>query len=149
MSKAMTFEEWFDFIETSYDWKMAFDKARVGMIPEDQAVRIPDVGEWCKETVSIDIMEVNDKGENISCVGQIFRPVPVWVPKVGDAVFVEVPLLGGTVSNRGAVALVTEINNTMTHQYSIKHFDGGRSVCTINALKPFDASKIGKPWGEI
>jgi len=135
MSKAMTYEEWREIHDDGQEFiaRRQFDDARVGMIPEDGAVRIPDVGEWPSnaDAVWIGYTQEYNFGEVIRIIN---RPVPVWVPKKNDLVFF---------LDTESIYKVERIDSNRNF-----HLFGG-AVAKLEELKEGDASKIGKPWGEI
>lgn len=158
--KALTFEEWYKKVQIDRISSLRiFDLARQGMIPEDEAVRVDwERNKGCSGARII--YEYGDTGEVIwrggpngdsLClygngkieVGYWTRaPKPAWTPKVGEAVFYD----GSAYVH---VATVTGFY-TRDSQYTILLSNGGVvDRVKICELKPFDASKIGKPWEEI
>lgn len=148
-----TFEEWWERFPVDNrlsgpkkDFESIFKSAREGMIPADRAIEVPDVGEW-PEWADCVVLHYGGCNVQVSNIAVIPRPVPTWVPKVGDAVFAL-----DTNQTTVIVAIVKEIKNQ--HDAIIDYFgricvhavsfSGSKIFC-----KPFDASKIGKPWSEI
>lgn len=74
-----------------------------------------------------------------------FRPIPAWKPKADEAVF--------ALDDKGRVhvAAIRNIDENATdgYVYGVLCQDGDYSLWRLRNLKPFDASKIGKPWSEI
>jgi len=147
MSNSITFKEWKcsqDGTEEWYNdsaWKScerAFNAARVGMIPEDQAVRVPDVGEWPATAKGVYMnftsqSEAFHKSDTIWFVKYISRPLPVWVPKIGDAVFF------------CDTDTLFKIKAKKDDQFQLTN--GWWSLA--EDMKPGSIDQIGKPWGEI
>lgn len=147
--KALTFEEWYEKEGQAYVEEVvrkSWNAAREGMIPADRAIEVPDVGEWPagSKGISIRFADYDEEyfddlvaGWNIKYIP---RPVPAWVPKVGDPVFA---VFGESTECRFSVARY-EGNGRVT-------WPNGRlsEVGEVDRCKPFDASKIGKPWSEI
>lgn len=147
----MTFEEW-DKATTGDKWfsqgylKGIFDLARKGMIPEDEAVRIPPVEEWGQaKGIVVIFSHLNDhtnwnSKNRTEVIKYIPRPVPAWTPKVGEAVF----------------AVIDEHREC---RFSIARYEGdnrvtwpnGRlsAVGEVDKIKPFSPEKIGLKWEEI
>jgi len=161
MSKAMTFEEFWnkEMIDRpaqppQLSWNVikmwcesSWELARVGMIPEDQAVMIPDVGEWPEWAKEIHVSYCEfrncssihtDTPDDMIATIKRPVPVPVWVPKTNDKVFmVESGLiLVGVVWEEEPIGCWITSNG-------VGRFYPRRDI------KQFDASKIGKPWEEI
>jgi len=146
MSKAMAFTGWWENKPDTWDGRYGedasklWDAARVGMIPEDQAVRIPDVGKWPQIAVgcrlAFDCVH-SDGGHTFVLAGDtpyIPRPVPVWAPKESELVFF---------LDTESIYKVERINSDG------RYILVGGNVAELHELKEGDASKIGKPWGEI
>lgn len=154
--KAMTFEEWkaiaFERCGVFGDVKNVeriWDSARVGMIPEDEAVRIPPVSEWPEWAVgmhlvfcesgewsddSLDDNEWKHGGRIMPSDSWIDRPVPAWVPRVGEVVFY---------NETESIRKIVGINNGRFQLSTGPWAD-------IEELKPATSiEQIGKPWDEI
>ncbi len=141
--KALTFEEWLgrhDMYDNG-DIREVFESARIGMIPEGEAVRIPSVSEW-PEGVEAVYVGYYDKGVLVKRIAYIPRPMPAWTPKVGDFVFINLDL--DYVTKGIGIGEVASIEHD---RYKIKGMPNTSWFRT--ALKHFDASKIGRPWEEI
>lgn len=145
MSKALTFEEFRKkaMSKVGVDGREYWDAARLGMIPEDEAVRIPDVGEWPKDTTGIawywTYMSEEEERSNGGFDGFISRPTPSWTPKVGDAVFFK------SIGDIKHIGIVQEVTVTQV----VVAYDSMLISMSLEAVKPFSVEAIGKPWGEI
>jgi hypothetical protein len=149
----MTFEEWSLVIMHDPDIDMfqstaldLFNMARQGMIPEDEATRIPPVEEWPPEATHIELVYVDETRKEfgkqfIDSFAFIPRPTPQWTPNVGDAVFWNG---GQEVAN-----MVVRVNRSTKDGISVLSTSGGRWSAKLSNLKPFDPAYIGKPWDEI
>ena len=156
MMKLMTFEEWWRSKEYMRYPLMpeelaekAWSDARQGMVPEDECIRLPKLEEWKDKSKGIAIMFAdyneeffhdNDKAR--WGIQYIPRPIPAWVPRVGDAVFA----VGANCAHGPKVAKVLKQNGKW---FNVQFTDRDTGEYDIGHLKPFDASKIGKPWSEI
>ena len=69
---------------------------------------------------------------------------PVWTPKEGEAVFAR--SLNHS-DNLGLVGRVTHYRGNFL--WEVVYFNSSIGVWDLKDLKPFNASKIGKPWSEI
>lgn len=162
--KALTFEEW--WLQPTTDInpsekciaEYAWNAGRVGMVPEDEAVWI-DWEEHHGCTGARIIYEYgpfgtvvwNSGGEEMKATlvtsgnsyvktGEyIRRPAPAWTPKVGDTVFYR------HTGNNVGVGVIESIKDYGKTAYYMK---GSRDTGWYE-VKPFDATKIGKPWEEI
>ncbi len=148
--KPMTFEEWdFEFNgndnrdETEMIRRGWFNAARIGMIPEDGAIRIPPEKEWPEDALAIKVEYVTKA--RLAAISPweikiIPRSKPAWAPKVGEAVFMDDRDQSGHI----LVGVVASFNG-----------DGYAMVGTpdthwyLDYLKPFNPAYIGKPWSEI
>lgn len=150
--KAKSFEEWNEGSDlpegwhnwsTAKKWNYIWLEARVGMIPEDEAVRTPPVEVWPEWSKGIcyQYAFLGQKTNNLEWkpLKYIPRPAPAWTPKVGDAVFAY---------NGGLpwIAVVEKMDGDMP---TVRCSDGDRSAWPLANLKPFDATKIGCKWEEI
>ena len=149
---AMTFEEWWtgDHPEKSDygTWtnlaRQTWNAARLGMIPAEGAIAVPDVGEWptwAECAILCWSSEVDFRGASrLEFAGvRIVRPAPEWSPKVGVAVFAY---------NGGMpwIAVVESINDGVPF---VRCSDGDKSNWSLGNIKPFSEKSIGKPWEEI
>lgn len=154
----MSFEEWIadysDRVDTSTsawtdDAKDAFESARLGMIPAENAVVIPPVSEWPVWSKGIVAVHSNDSRsecedwpESDGYVAFIDKPVPAWVPKVGEAVFV--------VRGTDVDVSVCRFSHVDEHGiWRVVTVKGQEQGFTDSLVKPFHPDHIGKPWGEI
>jgi hypothetical protein len=125
-----------------------FASGRLGMKPEDEAVRIPDVAEWPAEAqgfwanfTELTEGQLCEDQPDVSKFGigtYIPRPTPQWTPKVGEAVFCR--------TGSGIDVCVVNVfsNGCANVQYRLGDF-----VIDLKNMKPFDPAYIGKPWDEI
>jgi len=151
MSKAMTFEEWWEenwkkdeFLQSDFSGghKIAWDAARLGMIPEDEAVRIPDVGDWPVDANEIRVGYAHNSSGmiyRVPLIKVIPRPTPAWTPKVGDAVFFK------SVGDIKHIGIVNEVTVTQV----VVAYDSMFIPVSLEVVKQFSVEAIGKPWGEI
>lgn len=144
--KILTFEEWYEKEGQAYVEEVVrkpWNAAREGMIPADNAVMIPSVT-WREDFafLSVELVAKNNNYERVYSghIADIPRPIPSWVPKVGEAVFA---VFGESTECRFSVARY-EGNGRVT-------WPNGRlsEIGEVDRCKPFDASKIGKAWDEI
>lgn len=159
MDKALTFEEWRKEYNTRYKGilnedmaLMVWDAARIGMIPADRAVEIPDVSEWPEwaKTVCLFYSEYVDKYGGYICrdgdiITRITIPVPAWVPKVGDRVFALVVRIDEGKEKR--FVGIDEIASFDASVYPVMKSNG--YAADPKFIKPFSPEKIGLPWEEI
>jgi len=129
----------------AFEHEATWNAAREGMIPADQAVKVPPVEEWPSRAIGIawfyTYLPVHDL-KGVDATGAFFfpRPTPTWMPKVGEPVFFKIQPRGTLIT-----ALVDRVvGNTV----EIKH-DGIRLGGLISDVKPLDVSKIGLPWEKI
>lgn len=139
--KPMTFEEWYNSPDNTFG--ACWDAARIGMIPEDEAIRIPPESEWPEGADGIRVHYTFphvDYAYGTDPIKIIPRSKPAWVPKVGEPVFVAfngerqhyVGLYRGITSNAYGVFL-----------------NGDWCAVSFGNIKPFNPAYIGKPWSEI
>ena len=152
--KMMDFKEWNELsawdlkIDTREEFmQYLFEKARQGTIPASsdlgEAVRIPPVSEW-PEWASDMVCEFRSdfgRTQHVLRFHTQSRPVPQWVPKVGEAVF----LFHGEHSSVG----VGEIHTDFGPDFVIKNGAMQRPIVHLSDLKPFNPKYIGKPWDQI
>lgn len=150
--KPMTFEEWIEHCGFQWsgvaerDW---YDSARIGMIPEDEAIRIPPEKEWPDWAIGIEInftqqdSIVSRHSARYQKIMYIPRSKPSWVPKVGEAVFITF--------NRGRSHYVGLYKGTVTSTSTAWGvlLTGSGFETSFENLKPFNRAYIGKPWSEI
>jgi hypothetical protein len=74
------------------------------------------------------------------------EPIPAWTPKEGEAVFA---LDGRDRIHVGKITTTHPLGWDEEYRYGVTCQDGEYSLWRFNNLKPFDASKIGKPWSEL
>lgn len=142
-----TFEEWYNEDDTEWHtrrWeeklKMAWNAAREGMIPEDEAVWI----DWSKAPDWADCVRMFwGESEKIPIpmdFNTIPRPTPAWKPKPGEVVFFY---------NRGV--RVGKIHPTLeSDQHLVAILCGGvTQSAKLADVKPFNPDYIGEPWDEI
>lgn len=67
------------------------------------------------------------------------EPIPAWEPKDGEAVF----------ARHGAGYIVGRVERVIMDVAHIHDTEGRTFTYNVHDLKPFDASKIGKPWSEL
>lgn len=148
--KAITFEEWWEKTVGTGVWTTlermaahdAFHASRVGMVPEDECVRLPKMEEYPEWATSVVLVWSRQEEPWTTEIGRVSRPTPAWTPKVGDAVFFSVTV-SLSVGDVVCVGIVSDVNS--------------KGYCAVNndktthykKVKPFDATKIGKPWDEI
>lgn len=144
MGKSLTYEEWKESLGLGdLPLRGAFDKARVGMIPAENAVVIPDVSEWPRHATGINVTyawDCFDEAIGSPVIAYIPRPKPVWVPRVGDRVFAL-----DTTDGMVHVGVIEEVNGNMSLVTSC----GKKGWFHNKELKPFNDSYIPKPWSEI
>ena len=68
----------------------------------------------------------------------------VWTPKEGEAVFARSM---STADGLSIVGRVTHYRGNFL--WEVVYFNSNTGVWDLKDLKPFNASKIGKPWSEI
>lgn len=133
------------------NWREVWKQARQGMIPEDEAVRIPPVSEWPvwarRITVWYDGFRDQSEEEDgaAKIIKEIKRPAPAWTPKVCDVVF----CLSDGHGKEIYVGVITAGGRYNECDFLVKTNDGDEGDWTLSNLKPFDASKIGLPWEQI
>jgi len=89
-----------------------------------------------------DIKAVDSFSDEYGTTWKYARPIPAWKPQDGEAVFFQCD----TVGHVGRV--IENIVNDGFY-YGLRASDGEYLTRSIAGVKPFDASKIGKPWSEI
>lgn len=154
--KPMTFEELKNvlrghFASTDDMVECLCDKARIGMIPEDEAIRLPPEKEWPEWA---DCVTFHYGGCNVqfSKITTIPRSKPAWVPKVGEPVFTANHDYSRV--NFGKVVSVYELDvegNQLPKSVRIIDviFPQGRGEYSLDHVKPGSITYIGKPWSEI
>lgn len=157
--KMLTFEEWAKkhCIQDELNINAVFEDARVGMIPAENAVVIPPVSEWPEWATGVRMVfeeggawntptstGVSSTSQRIKTVPEthIPRPKPVWVPQVGDRVFLLWDFIGCPYVQVGKLVQVNGINVQVL-------VDGVERAWGLANVKPFHESHIGKPWDEI
>ncbi len=118
-----------------------FAAGRVGMIPEDETVRIPPVSEWPNWAVGIEMTFTQQDSlgsqSSVQCKKLLYipRPTPAWVPQDWEPVIFAKP----------------EDDTTLHGVYFKGEIHFGDIYYTASGMRyaKFDASKIGKPWDEI
>lgn len=144
MSKLMTYDEWRssklfkDNSEEDFYSKAAWNVAREGMIPENEAIRIPPENEWPKDADFISVRFYNKIRDRLPVICEIPRPTSKWTPKVGDKVFVLI--------NIHQSVGVGEISEILTSGVRLKN---DSLQWSIGSIKPFDVNKIGMRWKDI
>jgi len=146
--KPLTFEEWQDDVK-DLSQEGAFSLARHGMIPEDEAIRIPPVwkwpqgakGFWAKFTFeSLESIKLLQDQLGFGIGTYIPRPIPQWTPKVGETVFA---YTGYVIW----VAVVVRIDDEKI--YALCSI-GTETEWSLDELKPFDHKYIGRnEWEAI
>ena len=172
-NNAMTFEEWWTSKPMYKDLKEAFEATfnagRIGHLPADRAIEVPDVGEWPEWATAIQTRYVNipksdyEDGDywdrTTGCGGSkalgwtdqwteiqfIPRPVTEWVPKAGDAVFVNHPQKI-RIDCYGVIP-VCKVKEILNGYYELEAIPN--IAWNVESLKPFSPEKIGLPWSEI
>lgn len=122
-----------------------FASGRQGMIPAENAVVIPDVSEWPDDAIAIHFSYASATAcySGMQIISRIPRPKPVWVPKVGEAVFF------CTTDLTGQVARVIGFEIDHPNCWSVINADGNTILPSKEHVKPFHPDHIGKPWSEI
>lgn len=120
----------------------AWNDARIGYIPADRAIEVPEVGEW-PEWANCVVVHYGGCDVQVSNIATIPRPVPAWTPKVGDAVFA---YNGGM---PWVAKVIPEPEGTKVSDFYVVCSDGQESWWGKDGLKPFDHAKIGLPWEEL
>lgn len=152
--KPMTFEEWnnqdgynegFPYGgDTDAVWEAVWNEARIGMVPEDECVRLPKVEEWPKWAKELRVHYSNAK-DNGDHRGQLIiaipRPTPAWTPQVGERVFADDTEYSGHI----LVLRVHDIDEEERCEM-VNHWG---TWWHRTHLKPFDPAKIGLKWEEI
>lgn len=146
MEKMLTFEEWckkHGMNQNSALVVAMFHEARIGTIPAENAVVIPPVGEWPDDALAIHFSYASATAcySGMQIISRIPRPKPVWVPQVGEAVFVLRDVRGNV-----NVGIVTQTG--WEEKVEVTIF-GNTKQEWIPDVKPFHESHIGKPWDEI
>lgn len=160
MEKMMTFEEWDKLSPFHFGTKSAeeykrdlFQMARKGMIPAENAVVIP---EWPNDKDIVGVVigwDCNGPGCHLEEEGKDYyklikyipRPKPVWVPKVGEAVFLN-PI---EAHKPIYVGIIEHPDCDDSEQFFARYGRNDRCYWYIDRIKPFHESHIGKPWDAI
>jgi len=117
--------------------------ARIGYIPADRAIEVPDVGEWPEDANEIRVEWAHNSGGVIykyPLIAVIPRPVPAFIPEVGDLCFCRFENETIGIGRCDAV-------NEDGWQFMTMNFD--HTVRMFSDVKKFNPSKIGLPWEEI
>lgn len=149
----------YDVMSTVQKMELAYNAganaARVGMVPEDECVRLPKVEDWPEWAVGVRLVfeqglawttpskdgvnavsTTDQKIRAVSGMGYVKRPTPAWTPKVGDAVFWD------DTSTVYTVSLVGDDGYA--------DLSDGMDRAPIARLKPARSlDQLGKPWEEI
>jgi len=150
-NKPMTFEEWYRSTPISMPptLKETWNAARLNMIPADRAIEVPDVGEWPEdaEGLAVCFMFEHEWENQVdwSRIKYIPRPVPTWVPDVGDAVFVNHPQKI-RIDCYGVIP-VCKVKEILNGYYELEAIPN--IAWNVESLKPFDPEKIGLPFDQI
>ena len=96
--------------------------------------------EW--QSCEIGFVYKNNAGQKYRSSFEILRK-PAWTPKEGEAVFVR----GANTVFIGRIEILPDYRHTKAFYVRLASGDGW--AAPVEHLKPFDASKIGKPWSEI
>ena len=141
MVKALTFEEWakeYHNGNNSQFNRECFDQARIGMVPTDSVITVPEVGDWPEWAL---VLELRFTGPgNQQFYRGIPRPVPAWTPKVGDAVFV-----GDWIG-----VFVGKTHDHIAHDGKDRvMIRKDEYITDWSDIKPFNPAYIGKTWSEI
>lgn len=154
--KPREFEEWKNIpctVDTRDEhMEILWNIAREGMIPADQAIKVPPVEEWPEWATEIKFSYMGSNGLSRKFISTIPRPVPAvpkWTPKVGDRVFAmtSFDFLGIV-----GIEIIIPALSGGPDTFFVRLSTGDESSISpygIGYLKPFDASKIGLPWSEI
>lgn len=150
-----SFEKWypgedvFKGRDVSAIAERAWNAAREGMIPEDEAIRVPNVKRWPAIAVSCQLAFRCVHGNGVQSIvwagdtQEISRPVPKWEPNKDDVVFFQ-----GEKKNGVGHVLVMKISDVL--RSGRVEFVGLPNLAWPDSMvKPFDLSKVGLPWGEI
>lgn len=145
--KALTFEKWYPGEKHFIDRDIlgvveeTWNAARIGMVPEDECVRLPKVEKWPEDAQGILIgYDANGNGGKESSVFQVIDYIPcpalAWRPKVGDGVFW-----------RTSAQILKFMGPSMREGYYVLSNGVGATLDELKPAKSID--QIGKPWEEI
>lgn len=142
MEKAFTFEQWkllcdqATYRDEDARLEVMFKEARQGMIPAENAVVI-NWSEAPEDAIGLELRW--DFGGMSEYYSTVERPKPVWVPQVGEAVFV----------NWGSSTVVCRYLGLDDGQEMVIAPNGDTTMIYSKERKPFHESHIGKKWSEI
>jgi len=152
-NKAMAWEMvWKDLhsLDSPIQWsereiKRAFDMARIGYIPADRAIEVPDDWpEWAECAVLVWCKDFDYRGPTRTEFAgvRVPRPVPAFVPRINDMVFF--------IDHKGHVDIGRIVTNGSDGSNpSIRRSRNVDYYTQVENVKKFDPSKIGLPWSEI
>lgn len=144
--KPMTFEEWdkdtYQGQLESLDGRLElFESARIGMIPEDEAIRIPIEKEWPDGANGIKVIyffKSIDDAYGVMPIAVIPRSYLGWLPSPDDHVFfyyTDYVLVGKVKSLEKDMAVIVCGSRVFRIEFEY--------------LKPFDLQHIHKSWSDI
>lgn len=146
--KMMTFEEWCKKHDMDQDNQFVvamFHDARLGTIPAENAVVIPDVSEWPNDMTHLCVEAYDEHGSWWKKLAEIPRPKPVWVPRIGEKCFYELKIMN---SGLELSHIAVEECDFECDSKVMRMKPSGIAIRFID-LKPFHSDHIGKPWDEI
>lgn len=169
--KILTFEKWYgDFVKKratgGYSRIQTHEEvvqdiwtaARQGMIPENEAIRIPDEKDWPNEAKYLEIHFVKESnpalGGLLPHVGYpigtclVHKPKPKWKPTVGEDVFVRYADLSVGVGKVEKIVSYPTIGD-LIYVNSFGNISSWAYSSTSYSLKPFSPEYLCSKWEEI
>lgn len=117
------------------------DKARLGMIPEEEVIRIPPEKEWPEWAKWIRVQYLCGYPHMEAATITVIPIKPAWAPNVGEPVFTA--NMHFDVVRYGVVTVVANGG------VGVIFPDGSRDEYTFDRVKPGITTYIGKHWSEI
>jgi hypothetical protein len=151
--KMKTFEEWMKEPypcggpgwQTVDKMRLAWDDARLGMVPADSVIMVPDWSSAPDGVTSIKLFWSPQLPPNNECFMTIPRPTTAYTPKVYDKVFYR--HTGDCVGVDVIAKIINEYDGLKCKRTT--YWMSGTPKDGWFEVKPFNPAYIGKPWSEI
>lgn len=160
--KILTFEKWYgDFVKKratgGYSRIQTHEEvvqdiwtaARQDMIPESEAIRIPDEKDWPEEADYLEIHFVKETEKEMFHVGYpvgtylVHKPKPRWRPQVGEKVFVRYA------DQSVGVGKVDKLVGDLVYVNCFGKVTPWMHNQPPYSLKPFSSDYLDSKWEEI
>ena len=138
-----------------------WNAARVGMVPEDSAIKLPDLSQWPKDAEGVVVLYsgvgdgcatylANHSSAKSAVIKYILRPAPAWVPNLGETVLINIDQIRAK-SEQAPLGTFIGVVSSMEipNNPCVRLLDGSYRYYLIEQMKPYSPDKVGKPWNEI